>query len=283
MARALRWFGYLVGVLLVLILLAAVWLWFASNRALNAAVTPRVEQLVQPTQVALADAERRARTLGCVSCHGEGLSGKAFLDDAKVARLHATNLTEVASRANDQQIARAIRQGIGSDGRSLLVMPSEAYQYLTDAETAALVAYIRRQPRTGEPSPPRRIGPLARLGLAMGSFRTTPVLAADYRQRIAPDLGPDTAAGRHLALTTCSGCHGGDLAGRRVSPEMTSPDLTIAGAYDLPAFTRLMRDGIAPGGKHLKTMRDVARNDSRFYTDAEIAALHAYLVARAQR
>lgn len=283
MARALRWLGYVAGALLVLILIAVASLWFASNRKVNAEVTGRAERLVQPTPAALADIERRARTLGCISCHGEGLSGKTFLDDAKVARLHATNLTEVASRASDQQLARAIRQGIGIDGRALLVMPSEAYQYLTDAETAALVAYIRRLPRSGEPSPPRRLGPLARLGLATGSFRTTPVLAADYRQRTAPNLGPDTAAGWHLALTTCSGCHGGDLAGRRVSPEMTSPDLMIAGAYDLPDFARLMRDGIAPGGKHLKTMRDVARNDSRFYTDEEIAALHAYLVARAQR
>ena len=176
MSRALRWLGYLVAALLVLLLLAAAWLWFASNRALNAPVTSRAERLVQPTPAALP--ERRARTLGCISCHSEGLSGKPFLDDAKVARLHATNLTDVAARASDQQLARAIRQGIGIDGRALLVMPSEAYQYLTDAETAALIAFIRRQPRAGAPSPPRSLGPLARLGIATGRFRTTPVLAA---------------------------------------------------------------------------------------------------------
>jgi hypothetical protein len=57
----------------------------------------------------------------------------------------------------------------------------------------------------------------------------------------------------------------------------------IAGAYDLPAFTRLLREGVAPGNKPLKEMRRIAREDSRFYTDTEIAALHGYLVARAQR
>ena len=57
----------------------------------------------------------------------------------------------------------------------------------------------------------------------------------------------------------------------------------IAGAYDLPAFTRLLREGVAPGNKPVPRMRIVAREDSRFYTDEEIAALHAYLVARAQR
>jgi hypothetical protein len=64
---------------------------------------------------------------------------------------------------------------------------------------------------------------------------------------------------------------------------MNAPDLTIAGAYDLPAFTRLLREGVAPGGKPVPTMHEVARDDSRFYNDTEIAALHGYLVARAQR
>jgi hypothetical protein len=64
---------------------------------------------------------------------------------------------------------------------------------------------------------------------------------------------------------------------------MTAPDLTIAGAYDLPAFARLLREGVAPGNKPVKEMSRVAREDSRFYKDEEIGALHAYLVARAQR
>ena len=283
MSRALRWLGYVVGALVVLVLLAAAWLWVASNQKLNAPATPRAERLVQPTPAAMADIERRARTLGCISCHGEGLRGQAFLDDAKVARVHATNLTQAAARATDQQLARAIRQGIGTDGRSLVIMPSEAYQHLTDEETSALVAFIRRLPRTGSASPHRSVGPLGRLGLATGSFQTSPALAAAYRQRPAPDLGHSHAFGRYLAQTTCSGCHGSDLGGRKVSPEIIAPSLDIAGAYDLPAFTRLLREGVAPGGKHLKEMPRVARDDSRFYTDEEVAALHAYLVARAQR
>lgn len=283
MAKALRWLGYVAGILLVLFLLAAAWLWFASNQKLNAAVAARPEPLVQPTPAAMADIERRARTLGCVSCHGEGLGGQVFMDDGKVARIHATNLTQVAAHASDQQIARAIRQGIGTDGRALLVMPSEAYQHLTDEEVSALVAFIRGLPRAGQASPPRRIGPLGRFAIATGRFPTTPALVAEYRKRPAADLGQAHAFGRHLARTTCAGCHGSDLGGRKVSPEINAPDLTIAGAYDLPAFTRLLREGVAPGGKHVKVMRRVARDDSRFYTDEEIAALHGYLVARAQR
>ena len=38
-------------------------------------------------------------------------------------------------------------------------------------------------------------------------------------------------------MTTCAGCHGSDLGGRVVSPEIDAPSLDIAGAYDLAAFT----------------------------------------------
>jgi mono/diheme cytochrome c family protein len=283
MRKALRWLGYVVGALLALLLLAAGWVWFASSQKLNARVAPRPERLTAATPAALADIERRARTLGCISCHGEGLRGKVFFDSAAFARMHAPNLTQVAATASDQQLAQGIRQGIGADGRSLLVMPSEAYQHLNDAETSALIAYIRRLPRAGQPSPPRKVGPIGRFVLASSGFPTSPALSAEYRKRPAVDLGAGHALGRYLALTTCSSCHGSDFGGRRVSPEIDAPNLDIAGAYDLPAFTRLLREGAAPGGKPVKEMSRIAREDSRFYSDEEIAALHGYLVARAQR
>lgn len=283
MRTALRWAGYGLAGLLVLALLAAAWVWFASSRVIAGTIEARPERLVLPASLDLAQAERRARTLGCLSCHREGLSGGSFIDDPMVAKLHAPNLPALAARATDQQLAQAIRQGIGYDGRPLFIMPSEAYQFLTDEETAALVAYIRSLPRKGAASPAPAVGPLGRLGIAMGQFDTTPELVASYRERQAADLGPQFAQGRHLAMTTCSGCHGADLSGRAVSPEVDAPSLDIAAAYDLPAFTRLLREGVAPPGRPIEEMKDVARNDSRFYTDEEIAALHAYLVERAQR
>ena len=86
MRVALRWLGYLIAGVLVLALLAVAWIWFASSRALAEQAPVRPERLVQPAATDLAEAERRARTLGCVSCHGEGLTGKPIIDDPKVAR-----------------------------------------------------------------------------------------------------------------------------------------------------------------------------------------------------
>jgi hypothetical protein len=68
-----------------------------------------------------------------------------------------------------------------------------------------------------------------------------------------------------------------------VKPGDISPDLTIAGAYDLPAFKRLLRTGVPAGGQRLNMMGPTARSDLSHMTDGEIDQLYAYLQARAQR
>ena len=73
------------------------------------------------------------------------------------------------------------------------------------------------------------------------------------------------------------------MEGQEVEPGITSPDLSIAGAYDLPAFTKLLRTGVPASGRNLKMMTDTARTDLGHLNDSEIAELHSYLVARAQK
>ena len=283
MAKVLRWTAYVLGVLILLLLLAAAYLWIASSRTMNARVEAKPERLVAPTAAQLADGPRQLKILGCVSCHGEGLRGKLFFDKPKIAQLYAPNLTLIAAKATDQQLAQGIRQGIGHDGRSLFVMPSAQYARLTHGEVAALISAIRVQPKGGEQTPPISIGPLGRVGLVTGKFKTQPVAVEQYAQSMPADLGPQFARGRHLAMTNCAECHGPSFGGAEPEPGLKTPDLSIVGAYDLPAFTRLMRTGIPASGKKLELMDDVSKNDFRHYNDEEIAAIHAYLVERARR
>jgi cytochrome c553 len=283
MTKVLRWTGYVLGVLLLLALLAAAYVWMASNRNLNARVEAKPERLVVPTPAQLADGPRQLRILGCVSCHGEGLRGKLFFDEPNVAQVHAPNLTLIAAKATDQQLAQAIRQGVSHDGRALFIMPSNQYSRLTDGEVAALISAIRVQPKGVEQTPGIKLGPIGRIGVAMGKFKTQPNVVAEYAQNLPADLGPQFAKGRHLAMTNCSECHGSSFRGAEPKPGLKAPDLSIVGAYDLPAFTKLMRTGVPPSGKDLELMDDVAKGDFSHYTDQEIAALHAYLVERAKR
>lgn len=283
MKTLLRRLGYVLAGLVVLALGFAGWVWFASAQVLGARHEAATESLAAPTPAQLADAERQARILGCVSCHGEGLRGRVMADIPNVVRLWAPNLNELAARVSDQQLAQAVRQGIGADGRPLFGMPSEVYSRLSDQEVAALIAYIRSVPRAGAPVSPLEWGPIGRFALAIGGFPPVMTRIEEFRVARPYDLGAEHAAGRRLAEVQCAGCHGPDLRGGEPMPEVLAPDLTIAGAYDRAQFQTLMRTGAAPHGRDLGLMREIAENDTRHYSDAEIDAIHAYLVARAER
>jgi cytochrome c553 len=283
MARVMRWAGYGLGSIVVLILVAAAAIWLISSSKLNASVEAKPEHLAQPTPAQLADAERQARTMGCFSCHGEGLRGDKMFDQPNVGTIWAPNLTHVAAQATDQQLARAIRQGIRHDGGPLMIMPAEVFQHLDDQEVAALIALIRKQPRGGSDTPPNVYGPIGRLGLAMGKFNTAPTLVARYAVQEPVPVGSALEPGRRLAILKCSGCHGPALRGQEVEPGIVSPDLTIAGAYDLAGFTKLLRTGVPASGRELKMMSGTARSDLSHLNDGEIAQLYAYLAERAKR
>jgi cytochrome c553 len=283
MVKALRWAAYGLVTLLILALVAAAGVWLIAGQKLNAHSAGRPEHLANPTPAQLADAGRQLIVLRCADCHNKGLRGDLFFDEPHVAKVYAPNLTAVAAKATDEQLARAIRQGIGTDGRALVIMPSATFSRLDDGEVAALIAAIRAQPAGGAASPPRQVGLLGRIGLLTGRFHTAPEQVAEYAAKMPIDLGPQYALGRHVAASNCAECHGADLSGGEVEPGLNAPDLMIAGAYDLPAFMNLMRTGVPAGGRKLKLMGDIAREGLSHMTDAEIAQLHAYLEARAQR
>jgi mono/diheme cytochrome c family protein len=283
MRRLLRWLGFALAGLLVLALCGAGWIWFASARTLGAVHVARAERLAQPTAAERAGADHQMRVLGCIACHGEGLSGRMALDVPGLALFWAPNLADLATRASDQQLAQAIRQGIGHDGRALFLMPSVQYSRLSDGQVAAMIAYIRAQPAAGAAVPPIQWGPIGRLAIATGGLLPMPARMEDYRVRQPWPAGPAEEAGRQLAATGCTDCHGPDLSGGQPTPDQAAPDLAIAAGYDLDQFRTLLRTGVPPGGRDLGMMREVALTDLHHYTDAEIAALHAYLRARAAR
>lgn len=282
MAKLLRFAGYGLAGIFGLLLFAAASVWLISSKDLNQAPPAHPEHLAQPTAAELADAPRRARSLGCFGCHGAGLRGSKMIDEPILATIWAPNLTEVAARSSDEVLARAIRQGISDKGLPLMIMPSEAYQYLSDGEVAAVIAVIRSQPKGGPTTPAASFGPVARLGLVMGKFNTAPTLVAKFAQAQPAHLGAQLEAGRHLAMVNCSGCHGSELTGKETRPGENSPDLMVVGAYDIAAFKKLLRTGVPAGGQKLQLMSEVARADLQHLSDSEIEQLHSYLVSRAQ-
>lgn len=283
MRKALRWAGIGLGGLIALLIVAAIVIFAWSEVILRRDYSAAPETLPALGPAEKAEAPRLARVLGCLSCHGEGLKGKIMFDAPGVAKVFAPNITEVAAKSSDQQLAAGIRQGIGHDGRGLFIMPSPMYSRLTDRETAALVGWIRTLPRAEGQTRGMSAGPIGRLGMVIGSFRPGPEGVAEFRRQVPIALGPGHEAARHMAATNCAECHGPALTGGSAGPDEKAPDLSVAAGYDAAQFRMLMKTGRPPSGKDLGLMSEVARNDFSHLTDAEIDALYAYLVARAKR
>jgi cytochrome c553 len=281
MKTLLKWAGRTLVAVLVLILLSAGFVFLRSSTLLTERHRkPVVHRLVvtgSPEQ--LARGRHLADVAGCRDCHGADLTGRLFHDEPNIARIWAPNLTLVARDWSAEDIDRALRHGVRPDGKGLWVMPSSAFAQLEDADAAALIAYLKAQPARGPERPRTAVGPVGRLGVVLGKFRGAVTTLKETRRR-ALDLGPAHAAGRYRAEIACAECHGADLAG---GVAMKAPDLAIAASYDLPAFTRLMRTGLAADGKPRGLMSAVARARFAHFSDAEIAELHAYLTARAEK
>lgn len=205
-----RWFW--VGVLplggLTLLFGAATVLAFVGYQTLNTVYpNPPSPLNAQLTPQLIADGERFAR--GCVGCHSSNgqlpMTGQDFFahdTGPPVGTLWAPNLTPTHLEAwSDGEIIRAIREGIGRDGRSLLIMPSAAFHNLSDADVLAVVAYLRAQPAAGEPTPPRQINVL---GAILAATIFPPEVFSAQPPISAPVLARRVALPQPMAAIWCS-------------------------------------------------------------------------------
>jgi mono/diheme cytochrome c family protein len=221
-----------------------------------------------------------ADLVGCQGCHGTDLRGGVFNDFPELLIAYPANLTLALKRYSDDDFARLIRRGVKPNGQGVLVMPG-GYRRLSDDDIVSLAAYLRTFPPGGAEAKPLRLTWMGRLALMHGDVQPEVTLLRKEGHRVPAFGRADVAAGRYLASIACAECHGPALQG--YGAPLATPDLTVAAAYDLPAFRTFMRTGVAAGGRTLPLMSEVARQRFSHFTDEEIAQLHAYLVVRAEK
>lgn len=258
-----KWFirsAWLAGSFLAAVAALFVFAWFKAE-----ADMARTYDVSDPPLVLRGDAAERERgehlytVTGCVECHGEAGRGKVFIDAGPVAYVVAPNLTPavVAGRYDADRLAVAIRHGVGPDGRPLRVMPSADFMNLSDADTAALVAYLQSLPDSDNDPGTTEIRPLGRVLAMMGKFHLVPAADIDHgpRTRVAPPAGPTAEYGAYLAQV-CTGCHGMGWTGQRVpgtppelppAPNLTAHATGLAGWTEAD-FVRVLREGKRPDG-----------------------------------
>ena len=275
MKRFLKWtaigLGSLIGVALIVIYGLSE---YQLRRRYDIAAAP----ITIPTDSAtLARGRHVALTRGCGGCHGDNYEGKVLFDEAMLARIVPPNLTKIVQQYTDAELARAIRHGVRQNGTSVAVMPSSMLYHLSDADLAALIAYLRSIPaaESNLPEPSMRL--LARVGLVMGQYHTEASTIDHDAPRVPEAVDGDLESrGLYLAKTSCSECHGLEFEGGNRGPAPT-PALSVVQAYSAEEFSRLMRDGVPRDGRKLSLMGDVARGRFAKFTDAEVAAMYAYL------
>ena len=278
MKRVLVWVGKGLGALAALLVVVGLGA-FAASEAMIRWPSPKVDvRLAAATDAgAAARGKRLANVYGCHDCHGARLEGKLFFDEMPVGRLAGPNLSKAMVHQSDADLARAIRTGVAADGRNLWIMPSDSFAQLSDGETADLIAYLRTFPARAGQANVREFGPVGRIGILIGKFRSAPQILKAGPGAASIDLGPQYAQGRSLARA-CAECHGRDLKG---GPTVNAPDLAIAGAYEPEDFERLLRTGVAAGNRKLGLMSEIAPARFSTLSHEEIGALQAYLKARA--
>lgn len=229
------------------------------------------------------EGERLAGAFGCRDCHGPDLSGYMLIDEMPLGRLPAPNLTpgRDGGALTVEQWELAIRHGVGTDGRSLFIMPSQEYVYLGDREIADLVSYLQTLPSIPDTLPEREFGPVGHGLIAIGKLQSAPDRTApDARHLAAPAKEPTAEFGYYITRA-CTGCHGAQLAGAPPESPGAPPgaNLTPAGnlrnwTYD--EFVHTLKTGVTPEGKQMNPMYMPWTALSHF-NDTEMRAIWVYL------
>ena len=241
----------------------------------------------------------------CILCHspidttgggllvqpGKELTGRNWAPDG-APFVTARNLTPDPDtgigKMTDDQLARAIREGIGHDGRTLFpIMPYETYRSMPDEDLAALVVYLRSLKPVRSDLPPSAVPfPLNRLMNGLPQ----PIEGA-----VTADLSTPEKRGAHIAaMAACAECHtprdnrgnrpaGMEFAGgtamafegrKTVYPANITPAVNGIPYYTEELFLEVMRTGKVKA-RQLDDMMPTAYY--RHMTDQDLKDLWAYL------
>jgi mono/diheme cytochrome c family protein len=240
----------------------------------------------------------------CMSCHAEhdwtahdapalpntlGAGQDMNMLKGFPGKVYAPNITPDAEMGagswSDDQLARAIREGVGHDGRALFPsMPYQDFRAMSDEDLASIVVYLRSLPPVRKQRPPTElIFPVKYLIRSVPQPLDAPVTE--------PDLSTPEKRGEYVvAIAGCAGCHtpqdshgqplpGMDFGGGfildgpwgRVASANITPD---ASGIDGAIFMQAILTGYVNGRKLNQIM---PWHVYRKMTGEDIAAIFAYL------
>ena len=290
----LKWLGLAAGLVLLLVAAIALTGWVQADRQMNRRVDVKVGALALPTEAAAIERGRYLySSRGCADCHGADGGGHKVIDGGGmliVAPHISAGAGSVTVAYRTEDWVRAIRHGVGPDGRPLMVMPSEDYNRLTDPDLGALVAYVKQMPAAQGQAAVIQLPPPVRVLYGLGMIKDA---AAKIDHSLPPAApvpeGVTVEHGRYVAQM-CVGCHGPGYGGGKIPggpPDWPAAANLTPGAGGVMAryarvedFMAMMRGGKRPDGNAIAVMPFASLSQ---LNDTDLRALHAFLLTLAPR
>jgi len=173
---------------------------------------------------------------GCFGCHTDqdwskpgappvaGREGSGHIwADQDLPWLVAPNITPDketgAGNWSDDALARAIREGIGHDGRTLFpAMPYPHYREMSDEDLASVIVYLRSVP------PVRNQLPLTKMPFPLNYLMNN--VPQPMTMHVAPDFSTPEKRGAYLVhMAACADCHTAQEKGQPI------PGMEFAGGF----------------------------------------------------
>jgi cytochrome c553 len=258
MRTVLKWLLRLILLLVVLIVVFVGYVYWRTSALMAKTYDVTVPKVAIPTdQASIARGKHMVEAVSlCIECHDKDLGGKVVSDNFPFGRLDGSNLTQgrggIGTRYSDEDYVRALVHGVRRDRHSVLFMPSADYKF-TEADTAAIIAYIRSVPPVDREHPEPAPGPMAR---ALSLFAGFPLVVAELIDHNNVKFAEPTdttnpiAAGNYLIDTAgCRGCHRPDLTGGAGPPPGASNITPVGiGGWTEADFMRAIREHKRPNG-----------------------------------
>ena len=304
--KQLKWIGIILLVI-VLLVAGAISLTIGWRPFIGPKARPLTDRKFEATPERLARGKYLTENvLDCFACHSqrdwtkhdaplipgtEGGGQAPFPLEGLPGKVYPPNITSDketgAGNWTDDQLARAIREGISHDGRALFpMMPYENYRHLSDEDLASVIVYLRSLPPVHRVIPKTElIFPVKYLIRSAPQPITAPVPP--------PDLSTPVKRGKFLVrVAGCRDCHtpqkngqplpGLDLAGGSVmrgpwgyvASSNITPDPSGISYYDEKLFLDVMHTGYVKARKVAPIMPWWVH---RGMTDEDLKAMFAYL------
>ncbi len=286
--RVFRIAGILVGSLILCAIGMYSFAYYKTQARMKKHYSVSPSPISLPTDsVQLAYGARLTITKGCQDCHGADLGGRVFIDDPALGLLVAKNLTKgnggLPKEYTDIDFVRALKHGVGRDGRPLLFMPSHEYTLLTEKDMAAIIAYAQQVPPVDRELPKNALRPLTYVLTALDKLPLLPAEMIDHTRQLDAEIEAEVSIpyGHYLSVA-CQGCHRPNMkGGEPVAPGFpVVADLTgstgSVGRWTETEFLTTLRTGKTPEGKILDP-KNMPWNMTAAFTDTELKALYVYL------